>query len=149
MTCPIITRADAEAMARHVERDMDDLHLFVMQEPDGDPDDGPMTPYTPGTRVVLRIPSPCVAVVRCLTIGGMVVVDAGDESATVSPGDLMPAMPRNQADIDKYGRYWWRGDKVGEFGDSRNYFFYAHGFDAVNPSDDWRGPVGSPPEVRS
>lgn len=107
-----------------------------------------MSPFKVGDRVVVHIPEPVVGVVRCLTAGGDVVVDAGSTSAEVAASGVRPAMPRDQADIDKYGRYWWRGDKVGQFGISREYFFYDNTFDKVDPKDDWRGPVARPPEVR-
>ena len=108
-------------------------------------------PYPIGSRVVC--PNPAgrlfVGLVVDIYANGDLLVDDPARTVRASVEEVRPVMPRDQADIDKYGRYWWRGDKIGEFGLSRNYFFYAHGFDAVDPKHDWRGPVQPPPEVRS
>lgn len=111
-----------------------------------------MSAYTPGTRVVLRIPDPVIGVVRRLTAGGMVVVDVGDESAALSSGDLMPAMPRDRHDVDLW-RWWWRnGRPVWVTWTASGVVWspssgWPHG-EMVSSADDWRGPVAPPPEVR-
>ena len=94
----------------------------------------------------------------------MVVVDVGDESAALSPGDLMPAMPRDRHDLERWGRWWWWCD--GEAAEAvdvttarpswteKGYVlvFWRSGDEVEQPvhhRHDWRGPVAPPPEVRS
>ena len=114
-----------------------------------------MTPYTPGTRVVVRIPEPVVGVVRCLTAGGMVVVDVGDTSGELVPDNVVPAMPRDRADLERWGRWWWLEDRAVEvfgFDAYGNIAMYITGNGApqyLSKVHNWRGPVAPPPEVRS
>lgn len=112
-----------------------------------------MTPFKPGDRVIVRIPEPVVGVVRGLTPGGDVVVDAGGTTGTISASDVVPAMPRDRGDIDKYGRLWWWGGEVVDVWIRRDGVGLYRGVGdtaswRVRPESDWRGPVGSPPEVK-
>lgn len=109
------------------------------------------TRFEIGSRVVCPDPTGrwFVGTVTHVHTCGDLRVSYGAGCFRVSAGEVRPVMPRDQADIDKYGRYWWRGDRIGGFGLNREYFFYDNTFDRVDPSDDWRGPVQPPPEVRS
>ena len=113
-----------------------------------------MTPYTPGTRVVVRIPEPVVGVVRCLTAGGMVVVDVGDTSGELVPDNVVPAMPRDRADLERWGGNWYLEDDIVEVTARRDGAMSVWKFGLslayqMDPKHDWRGPVAPPPEVRS
>ena len=108
-------------------------------------------PFEVGDRVVCPDPDDGWFIGTVAHIDGVVLTVTYSPTQVVRARaeEVRPVMPRGPEDIDKYGRYWRRGDKIGGFGLNREYFFYDNTFDKADPSDDWRGPVQPPPEVRS
>lgn len=113
-----------------------------------------MSAYKIGDRVVYLHPSPTMGTALATEVQGMVLVDLDDgRELHADPNSLRPAMPRGSDDLDKYGRWWWLGDRpvLAERRDDGWMVWRdepKRSWPVVAPSCDWRGPVAPPPEVR-
>ena len=113
-----------------------------------------MSAYTPGTRVVCVDDPPVIGPVDEVYGNGDLLIFSGPTAIRVGAASVRPAMPRDRADLERWGRWWWRGDRpvLVERRDDGWMVWRdepKRSWPVVAPSCDWRGPVAPPPEVRS
>jgi hypothetical protein len=113
-----------------------------------------VTAYKPGDRVVCPDPdggSFVGAVAHVDTSGGLTVTYSPAQVVRASPDEVRPAMPRDLADVERWGDWWYiEGRPVHVVATIRGFRLedLVHGSMSIAALD-WRGPVARPPEVRS
>ena len=111
-------------------------------------------PYKIGDRVVCPDPGGrwFVGVVDRLLFNGDFVITDGAGFFRVSASEVRPVMPRDRADLERWGRWWYLDSEVVEVAiRAAGLFIWRTGVDdgcAAGLDADWRGPVAPPPEVR-
>ena len=115
-----------------------------------------MSAYTPGTRVVCPDPDGGTfigTVAHVDTSGGLTVTYSPTQVVRASVEEVRPVMPRDRADLERWGRWWYLDSEVVEVAiRAADLFIWRTGVDdgcAAGLDADWRGPVAPPPEVRS
>jgi hypothetical protein len=114
-----------------------------------------MSPFKIGDRVVVQHPADGWRVMTVLDIGGDLSVSDGERWGLVPASEVRPAMPRDRHDLERWGPWWWLGDRpVRVIRDDDGWIVWRdeprRAWSVVAPSDPmWRGPVARPPEVRS
>ena len=112
-----------------------------------------MTPYTPGTRVVCQHPTDGWRVMTVLDVADELSVSDGERWGLVPASEVRPAMPRDRADLERWGRWWYLDNEVVSVRigyPGLNVKSPSGWYDGpVNSTYPWRGPVAPPPEVRS